>query len=198
MNNNASIKRLIREIAQSGMDQLPIVVARVTRVDKDKATIDAMPIVQGQPQIFDVRLMAGIDDYVVGIVTYPVLQSTVLLVPIENDNTAYYLLATSEVEEVLLVMGNTTTVKLNSDLCSIDCPQIVFNGGGIGGMVKLPSLVEALSNINAYCNALRTALTTTLPVSGDGGAAIKAAVVAAIGSLPLADIGSLGNEKIVQ
>ena len=197
MNNNASIKRLIREIAQSGIDQLPIVVARVTRVDKDKATIDVMPLMQGQPEILDVRLMAGIDDYVVGIVTYPALMSTVLLAPIENDNTAYCLLATSEVEEVRIVIGNTT-VKLNSDLCSIDCPQIVFNGGEIGGMVKLPHLVEALSNINAYCNALRAAITTTLPVSGDGGAAIKAAIVAAIGSLPLADVGNLGNEKIVQ
>lgn len=58
----------------------------------------------------------------------------------------------------------------------INCKTLVkFNGGQLGGMVKLNDVVTKLNNLEEDINKLKTAFESWTPVPNDGGSALKAA-----------------------
>lgn len=65
------------------------------------------------------------------------------------------------------------------DQLLINCKtNVQFNGGKLGGMVKVIDLVTRLNNLENDINTLKAALQGWTPASQDGGAALKAASLA--------------------
>lgn len=197
MSNSHAIKTLLKRIVANGATGiLPVIAAKVIAVNKDNATICAMPIDTSQPEILDIRLRADVSN-LDGLVVFPAIDSHVLLAPIDNNNTVYFVVGTTEITETIINVLDTS-ISIVGNQISINSSNIILNNGQIGGLVKLPELVEALNNINQFLSIFRQAIKVAVPVAGDGGAAIKSAVVVAINNLPLANTANLGNEKIIQ
>lgn len=57
----------------------------------------------------------------------------------------------------------------------VNCDNIIFNNGSLGGLVKVEDLVTRLNNIEQDINSLKNAFTSWTPVPNDGGAALKGA-----------------------
>jgi hypothetical protein len=68
--------------------------------------------------------------------------------------------------------------------------------GSYGGLVKAPELKIQLDKTNEVVNAIVNALTTWTPVANDGGAALKTAATATIGTKVVGDYSNIENEDI--
>jgi len=188
------IKEAIRNIAKGGAWALP---CRVLQVDKTNAVCDLEPV-SGDAIIYNARLRAAADAaQFAGVVCFPKVGSTVLaLLP---DAATAFVCAVTEIESVLIDVEGLFKAGLNADgTLAIDAPKITVNGGTLGALVVLPLLQAELNKIAAWQQAFVVAIQAAVPVPADGGAAIKAALVAAMTGLPLPDGSALGNEKIVQ
>lgn len=188
------IKQAIRNIAKSGAWALP---CKVLSVNKAQATCDLEPV-NGDAIIYDARLRAATDaGQFAGVVCFPKIGSTVLaLLP---DTAAAFVCAVTEIESVLIDVEGLFKARLNADgTLLVDAPKITFNNGALGATVVLPLLQAEINKIAAWQQAFVAAIQAAVPVPADGGAAIKAALVAAMAGLPLPDGSALGNEKILQ
>lgn len=58
----------------------------------------------------------------------------------------------------------------------VNCSHTVFNGGNLGGMVKVIDLVSKLNTIENDLNNLKSLMGSWAPVPSDGGAALKSAI----------------------
>ena len=57
----------------------------------------------------------------------------------------------------------------------VNCNEVIFNGGDLGGMVKVIELTAKLNKVESDLNTIKGAFETWVPVAGDGGAALKTA-----------------------
>lgn len=79
------------------------------------------------------------------------------------------------------------------------CDQVTFNGGTLGGMVKVNDLVTRLNTIEQDINVLKTAFSAWVVVPTDGGAALKTAATAWYSQqLQPTQVNQLENIKIKQ
>lgn len=86
------------------------------------------------------------------------------------------------------------------DKLLINCQtDVEFNGGALGGMVKVTDLITQLNNLQKDINTLKQIFTAWVPSPSDGGAALKAAALTwAAQSLPLTNRNDIENTKIKQ
>lgn len=89
-------------------------------------------------------------------------------------------------------IGSAVTVgSLSGDLSQLVVLQvdhietIVINGGKLGGLVNIGQLTDKLNAIEDDINTLKTAMNGWIPVSQDGGAALKTAITSWAGQLLL-------------
>jgi hypothetical protein len=81
----------------------------------------------------------------------------------------------------------------------VNCDNIVFNGGQLGGMVKVQDLVSKLNTIEQDLNTLKNVFANWSPVPNDGGAALKTAAGTWYGQqLTPTQEQDIENPKIVQ
>jgi hypothetical protein len=81
----------------------------------------------------------------------------------------------------------------------VNCDNIIFNNGTLGGMVKVEDLVTKLNNLENDINSLKNVFSTWTPVPNDGGAALKTAAGVWFGQqLTPTQKSDLENEKIKQ
>lgn len=130
-------------------------VGIATNIDKIENTCDVT--IDGLT-IHGVRLQAVINENSSKVISYPVVDSQVLVIMIGKKKTECFLLACSEVEEFSLHIGGQTLIA-NKD-------GFVFNGG-TAGMVKVDSMVSWMDKVLADLNTLKTLLSTSL-VAGNG------------------------------
>lgn len=90
------MKELIKEITKGTM--VNSVIAIVKAVDAKQSTCDVETLNDGI--VFDVRLRAVIDNQQKGSFLLPKVGSSVIISPIANDMTQYYVAMFSEVEEM--------------------------------------------------------------------------------------------------
>lgn len=57
----------------------------------------------------------------------------------------------------------------------VNCNEVIFNGGELGGMVKVIELTAKLNKVESDLNTIKAAFETWVPVPGDGGTALKTA-----------------------
>lgn len=165
-----TIKEVLEQFVKNQL-ALQVLLCRVTAVDKAKALCDVEPV-NGQAEMFDVRLRAVADGETSGMVIYPKVGSLVLVALIENDYNSAFVAMCSEVDE------------------------IIINGGSFGGLVNAKELKKELDKTNAVVQAIMQTLTTWVVAPSDGGLALKTAMITALTGKVLGNFTKLENEKI--
>lgn len=84
------------------------IVAKVKSVDRDKCYCDVAPV-NGGADILDVQLRAD-DGKRNGQVIYPAKDSLVIVAPLDNSRSAFYVAMFSEVDEVWNEIENTRLI----------------------------------------------------------------------------------------
>lgn len=119
------------------------------------------------------------------ILLVPAVGSTVLVF-YDFDSHCGFVAGCSKIESAEIVVGDTSAVmdadglRIKTDDISADFNRdgIIFNGGGLGGLVRVEDLTKRLNLIENDINMLKTAMSGWVPVSQDGGAALKTAAAA--------------------
>lgn len=95
--------------------------------------------------------------------------------------------------------GGIIKLDRSAKKLSITFDNIEFNGGSLKGLVKLDSIVSKLNTVENDLNTIKTAFTTWVPVSMDGGAALKTATTSWASSTLTPTVATdLENTKIKQ
>lgn len=199
----SDIKGIIRQLAQPDGETVAL-VCTVDEVDKDARTIDCTPINEGAP-LLGVNLQANQEaDY--GICVFPEKGSFVV-VGFVADGAAGVVLLTEKIESAEIVIGDTSAV-MDADGVRIDTAKmsahinqedIIFNGGDLGGLVKVEDLTKRLNLIENDINNLKTVFTGWAPFPQDGGGALKGAISSWAGAqLVNTQRGDYENTKIKQ
>ena len=180
---------LIKKVVEESMP-LQVIPAKVLSVDKDACTCEVEPI-NGDADIFDVRLKAIIDDTQNGVVFYPVVGSTVLVALIENDENNAFVAMQSTFESASIIVQDGFKLELDSE-------GLILNEGQNGPLIVIESLKSEIDKINQFLTTIRDTFTNWVPVTQDGGAALKTAMSAALASQQTAVITAqqIGNDKI--
>ena len=155
------IKRELKKFS-SQFGPVTIVSATVTAINEDDTI--AVTLATGEEHD-DVRLRSVVKAGNKIVIT-PSLNTTVLLGKIE-DSDEYVVLEVEDISQVTIIIGNISLTITNEG--------IVFNGGNLGGLLKLAESVARWNNIENDLNALKTAFNTWVVEPSDGGAALKAA-----------------------
>jgi hypothetical protein len=179
------MKDLLLYIANNAIDaKLKLIRATVTAVNE--YTCDVEPL-DGDAEVLDVKLRVIENSTESGVGAFPKV-GTIVLVLVANETDAY-LLHAAEVERIL--------IKQEGFRAEVDATgNLVFNEGSNEGLVKLPVLQQEIAKLNSYLNAIKQTFSTWVPVPSDGGAALKAAMNAALSSQQGADLSNAGNDKI--
>jgi len=126
----------------------------------------------------------------VDIIFQPAIDSTVMIEKMADDEE-YFIVVFGAVDKVIFKIGETVFELSESG--------ITFNGGSLGGLVKVESLVERLNALEGDLTSLKTAFNSWIVVPTDGGAALKAAAAAWAGStITTTQVTDLENDKIKQ
>lgn len=203
MNN---IAESIRRMAQ-GCRQTVSLICTVDAVDKEARTVDCTPLDESAPML-GVNLQAN-QESKFGIVVYPRVGSYVV-VGFVADGSAGVVLATDDIESIEIVVSDKTSrVVIDEERVRIDVDQetsaeltkdgVVFNGGSLGGLVKVEDLTECLNRIEKDINTLKGVFASWFVTAQDGGAALKSAASDwASQTLTLTKRGDYENEKVKQ
>jgi len=110
----------------------------------------------------------------------------------QAGNGVYLVPAVGSVVLVQWINDTAGYVAMYSDVESIK-----FLDGSYGGLIKIEDLVSKINNIESDINDIKTVFQTWVAVSGDGGAALKAAAAAWYGS-PITETqkADIENDKI--
>lgn len=146
-------KRTLRESIQylaGTHDNNPIILADANVVAYDiPSRTCTVTLVDGDKPVTrdDVRLMSSVDD---GLLILPTVGSTVTII------------------------FNTFTQPIVIGYSGFDI--FVLNGGDLGGLVILGTALKSYNQLENSINTLKQLLTSWTPVTGDGGAALKAVI----------------------
>ncbi|MDE6346373.1 MAG: hypothetical protein K2L55_06880 [Muribaculaceae bacterium] len=156
----SDLRNIIRQLAQPDGETVAL-VCTVDTVDKTARTIDCSPINEGAP-LLGVNLQAnqGAD---FGLCLFPEVGSYVV-VGFVADGAAGAVLLTEKIESAEIVIGDTSAVMdadgLRVDVGDIsarlDKNAVTFNGGKLGGLVKIQDLTNKLNELAQTVNALVT------------------------------------------
>ncbi len=176
----SDLRNIIRQLAQPDGETVAL-VCTVDAVDKSARTIDCSPINEGAP-LLSVNLQAnqGCD---FGLCIFPEVGSYVV-VGFVADGAAGVVLLSEKIESAEIVIGDTSAVmdadglRIDVDGISahLDKNAVTFNGGKLGGLVRVEDLTKRLNIIENDINKLKTAVAGWTPVPQDGGGALKTAV----------------------
>lgn len=176
----SDLRNIIRQLAQPDGETVAL-VCTVDEVDKTARTIDCTPINEGAP-LLGVNLQANQEaDF--GLCLFPEKGSFVV-VGFVADGAAGVVLLTEKIESAEIVIGSASAVidadglRFNTEKMSADINRenIIFNGGDLGGLIKVEDLTKRLNLIENDINKLKTAMSGWTPASQDGGAALKSAI----------------------
>lgn len=141
-------------------DPLYLFDAKVVSVDEGARTCTVQNLSTGV-NVTNVRLMAVIDD---GVLIIPKVGSQIIAC--RSNVVLPYICQFSEVEKVLLIVGDTTI--------EIKDGSIKLNDGSYHGLVRVQDLTTRLNKIEQDINALKQAFASWTVVATDGGGALKA------------------------
>lgn len=126
--------------------------ATVTAVDTQNYTCDV--VTDDEDELPGV-LYKSAECGVVDVVFEPAINSRVLIMQLADSD-----------EWVVLKCGAVSNIFINA-------PQINFNNGSLGGLVKVADLVSKINVLENDINAIKTVFKSWVIVPSDGGAALK-------------------------
>jgi hypothetical protein len=137
--------------------------AEVLSVDEVNRTCDVL-IQKQKVKAFDVRLQAVAEDLVdKGIVCIPKVGSIVQVSLIDGIDTMLFVSQFSTLTKVI--------IEIDSQKLEITANGFAFNGGNLGGLIKIQQLLDSLDSIKTYCTDMKTAVSNALTAVGVGTAA---------------------------
>ncbi|MEG1464811.1 MAG: hypothetical protein RSC11_07935 [Mucinivorans sp.] len=153
--------------------------ATVKSVEADKRTC---VVADGDEMSYDDVLLYGVADAELkGFCLIPKVDSTVLVARIGGSNELYVAMF-SQVDRVLLTIGDKVEATIDEKSLSYKCDQveltikqgkvelkadeIVFNGGDHKGLVKIEELKQNLDALKAYATAINAALPSAFAAVG--------------------------------
>lgn len=177
-----------RELA-SMLRPAPIQVreGKVVAVATDKLSCDVL-LDLDRSETLDVRLRSVLGGALSALVLVPTVGARVLVGIVNGNTNDCYLIQTNELEEAHLVVGSSKLVVTDAG--------VVLNDGQNGELLVASKLLAELQKVSAFLNTLKTAFETAVPAPGDGGAAIKTAVTAALGAAALPNWNGLTDSKV--
>ncbi len=149
----------------SGAREATLHICTVDAVDRSARAADCTPLDGGSPLLgCNLQACQGSGH---GMVLYPKVGSYVL-VGLLGGMDAGLVLLTDEVEEL--------EVKIGKRVLQVTADGFAFNGGELGGLIKIEGLTERLNIIENDVNDLKRAASSWVPVPNDGGAALKTSI----------------------
>lgn len=113
----------------------------------------------------EVMLYAVADDKLKGFCFVPKADSTVLVSRIAGSNMMFVAMF-SEVDKVLLTVGDKVELTITGDKVELKADEIVFNGGENKGLVKVEQLQKNLDSLKTYVEAIHAALPSAFSAVG--------------------------------
>lgn len=164
-------------------------LALVKKVDKTLNTIDAELLSLSGLTEQGIRLQAT-EGEKYGWVIYPKIETLVLLCKI--DATEWYVLTVLEPESLALKIGQDFTQTIS------EAGDLVFNDGGLGGLVKAQELKTQIDKNTAILQQIVSVLTGVfIPEPGNGApSALQQALSAVVVGKPFANLANIENPKI--
>lgn len=120
----------------------------------------------------------------------PTIGTICLLGIIQNNAAMVFLIDAAEVEEYLITDKKGFKLNLKEG-------KLTLNGDSLGGLVKAKELKTQIDKNTDAIKELQNVLNSWVPVSQDGGAALKN-LLSAFVSKPTADLNNIENETIKQ
>lgn len=113
----------------------------------------------------EVMLHAVADDKLKGFCFIPKIDSTVLVSRIAGSNMMFVAMF-SQVDKVLLTVGEKVELTITGDKVELKADEIVFNGGENKGLVKVEQLQKNLDSLKTYVEAIHAALPSAFSAVG--------------------------------
>lgn len=177
-----AIQDAIRELGKA--DAFEIYTGTVEAVDENQKTIDVK--LNEAVIVPDVRLRMSLEGDE-GFYVVPRKGSYVSIAELEGG-VEYCLLQASEVDKVLLKIGNTTM--------AIDKDGVVYNGGQNKGLVKVVQLTQKINALEDKVNQLITTLMSVQVALAPAGVFPFAPIFASVQPLPPTQQADIENDKI--
>lgn len=180
---NKKVREALRDFLKSGIKVFPVTVKEV---HEDTCAIDVITA-EGM-EIFNVKLKAVTTEKY-GHIIYPVIESTVLISQIGEDND-FVVLHCDQVAKIFWKVGDMT-MELTEE-------GFVFNEGENKGMVKLPELVQKLNNLENKMNEFISWSSTHTHTGVMAGGGSSGPAVGVVGSITPTQESDIENDKIKQ
>ena len=163
MSGQKDIAELRRRLFGGADDDEPeTFYATVRRVDEARrtCTVEAEEV-----PYEEVLLHAVADAGQRGLCLIPAVGSLVLVSRIGGSNELYVAML-SEVDRVLLTVGDEVSATIDAERVAIDGPEIILNGGTHGGVVQVEELRRSLDSLKGFVEAMHAALPTAFTAIG--------------------------------
>lgn len=158
----------------------------------------------------DVLLYAIENADLKGFVTIPAVDSRVLVSRIGSSNELYVAML-SEVDKVMLSIGDKVTaeitdaalnytndkvaLEIKENTVKLSADSIEFNGGELGGLVKVQELSDNLAKVTARIDGIITAIQNGIAIPQDGGTGLQKSIVALLPT-DKEDFSGIENDKV--
>jgi hypothetical protein len=184
MDKRAQIARTLGEMLnRSGQ---AFFTAQVMSIENNTCTVDYDGL-----HISDVRLTPTTTEKQDAILLTPAIGSFVLVATLSGDLNNLCIISMDTIESLKITIGEISVF--------VDKQGAVFNGGSLGGFVKLGDLVKKINNMESQLNTLKNVLKAWVPVPTDGGSALKGVISTWAGQpITLTKTSDLENEKVKQ
>lgn len=163
MKGAREIQIAIQKLAGTfGIKPSSILLGEVQSIDENNRQCSVLSQIDAGTITYDsVNLSAERND---GLLQLPAVGSTVIMVKFPDGDL--YVIGWSDLDKFSCFIDS-------SNHFDFDTNGWVWNGGTLGGLVKVVALTTKLNNLENKLNDLITGINTWVPSSGDGGAALK-------------------------
>ena len=169
--------------------------ATVLSVDQENLTCDVQPIDETSEYLdVSLRSISGGGD---GSYVIPAVGSVVTIAALSRNDAV---IVASEAFEAVVVKAGETTVKVSGSSVQIEAQAVEFNGGELGGLVKINELTTELNKVKAILTGLLNVINLApIPEPGSGSpSAFQTAFKAALTGSQIPDFSNLENPAIKQ
>lgn len=186
MNKRVQIAQLLGDIVGKNRGALVFFSAQVVSVQGNTCTVKIDGL-----ELSDVRLTPTTSPRDDTILLTPAKDSFVLVGSLSGDLNNLCVLASDTLASVTLTIGTIGVF--------IDKQGVVFNGGELGGLVKLDDLTKKINVLENQLNQFKNILKEWTPAPNDGGAALKASISTWAGQpIAITQRSDLENLKVKQ
>ncbi|MBF0576598.1 hypothetical protein [Dysgonomonas sp. GY617] len=186
MDKRANIAELVGQLFTGTSSGNAVFTAKVIDVIGVTCKIDYDGL-----ELSDVRLLPTTTVDNNRVLLIPQKDSYVLVMADGGNLSNLWVARVETVEKIEITCGDISVV--------VDKSGVILNGGSLGGMVKVKDLTNKLNALENSINALKAVFLAWMPISQDGGAALKGAITQWSGQpITPTKLADIENKKVKQ